>query len=62
MERNDGALLVRLPIALKEEVDAVATEFDMSTNAWLRAIIKRALLDRQRKVERRAARQTERAA
>ena len=44
MERNDGALLIRLPMAMKQEVDAVATEFDMSTNAWLRAVIKRALL------------------
>ena len=56
MERNDGALLIRLPMAMKQEVDAVATEFDMSTNAWVRSMIKRALADRQRKAERRAAR------
>jgi len=62
MERNDGALLIRLPMAMKQEVDAVATEVDMSTNAWVRSMIKRALAERARKAERRLARQSEVAA
>jgi len=62
MERNDGAMLIRLPMAMKQEVDAAAEEEELYVNEWVRAVIKRALAERARKAERRLARQSEVAA
>ena len=62
MQRNNGVIFIRLPAEVRDAAQAAAAEENQYISEFVRDAIKRALAERQRKAERRLARQTEVAA